>query len=163
MNRTFRTAIATLIAALSVAVMIDAAPANAAIGPMEASLQIFGGTKWCNGQQYVVVVGLVRMSYSEAVQALNYDHYIPQIQIRLWGDDYLYDNLLHTATTSANFRPQPDGLHFEKKYCVPGSSLNEDTSWYDDQDEIYAGVRLVNSKTGSTIRSGETNRWYAYF
>ena len=165
MNRMLRTAIATLIAALSVAAMIDAAPAKATIGPMEASLQIFQGPfSWCKpSEDYVVVVGLVRMSYSEAAQALNLPTYSPQVQIRLWGDDPFSDNLLHGETAWAEFRSQPDGLYFEKTFCVEGSRLNEDQSWTDNRDEVYAGVRLVNSRTGSTIRAGETNRVYDYF
>lgn len=53
----------------------------------------------------------------------------------------------------------PRGLRFPKDTVVQGSALNED---YDPgpggiRDELYAGVRLVNSR-GTTVRLGETNR-----
>lgn len=148
MNRKIRTAIATLIAALSVAVMIDTAPANASIGSMSASLSISpaGG-----GLQTVYVSGVVRTS-SES-EALNLYYSLGYRAVfRLWGDDPIWDNLLWDTSYMANYDAEPDGLYFSGVIVVPSSRLNED--W--GGDEVYAGVRLINS-SGSTIRSAQSN------
>ena len=49
-------------------------------------------------------------------------------------------------------------MGFDLAHKVPNSLLNED--W--GMDELYAGVRLVNS-IGRTLRSAETNRVYGSF
>jgi hypothetical protein len=157
LNRKLRTAIATLIAALSVAVMIDAAPANASIGSMSASLSISpaGG-----GLRNVVVSGVVRTSsYSEALQLYNSGH---RVVYRLWGDDPIWDNLLFGPASVFQYEARSDGLYFYNLIQLNSSYLNEDRSWTDNYDEVYAGVRLVNL-SGSTIRSAETNRACGYF
>jgi hypothetical protein len=40
--------------------------------------------------------------------------------------------------------------------------LDEDDSWTDDHDELYAGVRLLKPN-GSTLRSAESNQVGGYF
>jgi hypothetical protein len=47
------------------------------------------------------------------------------------------------------------GLIYAK---VPGEILNEDLG----EDDLYAGVRLVNSR-GQTVRAAETNRVWGHF
>jgi hypothetical protein len=81
-----------------------------------------------------------------------------RILMRLWGDDPVSDDLLQ--------RPYLFG--FDVKPCcaatwttfkwarwVNSRVLDEDH--YPDRDEIYAGIRLVDS-SGRTIRSVESNR-----
>jgi hypothetical protein len=156
MNLKLRTAIAALIAALGVAVAIDAAPANASIGSMSASLSISpaGG-----GLHNVVISGVVpTSSYSEAL-ALYYSVYYSgyRIEYRLWGDDPIWDNLLF-GPSGVSYYEAADGLHFYKSIQLKGKYLNED--W--GGDEVYAGVRLLNS-TGSTIQSAQSNTVYGDF
>ncbi len=86
--------------------------------------------------------------------------------MRVWGEDPISDDLLHGPyVVSARFAPgatayitaAPEGFKFHKETVVSQSSLNEDTAFPLEWDEIYAGVRLVDSG-GKTIRSAETNR-----
>lgn len=157
MNRKLRTALAALIAALSVAVMIDAAPAEAAVGPMSASLSISpaGG-----GFYQVEISGVVpTSSYSEAL-ALHYNVYFGRnrVEYRLWGDDPSWDNLLVGPHPVSSTDARADGLYFYESFKLRGSWLNEDWGC----DEVYAGVRLLNS-SGSTIQSAQSNTVYGDF
>jgi hypothetical protein len=156
MNRKILTAIATLIAALSVAVMIDAAPANASIGSMSASLSVSPAG---SGLYNVRVSGVVRTStYAEAF-TLSQQR---SVVFRLWGDDPISDNLLWGPDYFAEYLARPDGMYFSANLVLRRSFLNEDNHWTDNRDEVYAGVRLLNS-SGSTIKSAESNRVVSYF
>ena len=108
MNRKFRTAIATLVATLSVAVMIDAAPAKAAPPTISASLSISpAGT----GMRSVVVSGLLSgQVWVEGVLKRG-----SRIKVRLWGDDPIWDNLLYGPVTYSDiyvdYEVRPEGLY----------------------------------------------------
>ena len=158
MNRTLRTAIATLIAALSVAAMIDAAPAKATVGSMSASLSIVpdGG-----GGHYVYVSGVVRTSSQYEADTL-YAYYGCRAVFRIWGDDPASDDLL-LDTNGMSHTTHADGLHFSGFWWAPAGSLNED--W--GGDEVYAGVRLVSggsyARSCPTVRSAQSNTVYGNF
>jgi hypothetical protein len=88
-----------------------------------------------------------------------------RVQVRIWGDDPVYDDLLRGPVT-AEIYPASDGpafteggIGFLAEIPVSNGVLDEDDSIFDDRDEIYAGVRLLDP-SGNTIRSGETRRLY---
>jgi hypothetical protein len=162
MNLKLRTAIAALIAALSVAVTIDASPANAALGSMSASLTIepYGASYY-----KVYVEAVVRTSsQAEASQLYNSGY---RFAWRLWGDDPVSDDLISEVFhyDGGSYYARPDGLYYYKRLDVPKSWLNEDQSWTDNRDEIYAGVRLLNTSVSTyvNVRTAETNRVSGYF
>jgi hypothetical protein len=132
MNRKFRTAIATLVAALSVAVMIGAAPAHASVGSMTVRLSIAPAG---NGFYYVYVYGWVRTSSEYEAEQLTRSGC--RATFRIWGDDSFSDDLL-LDTNGMTHSYKPDGLYFSGFWWAPAGALNED--W--GGDEVYAGVRL---------------------
>jgi hypothetical protein len=163
MNRTIRRAIVA-IAALAAAAAFTVAPANAALGSMSASLSIQPyGTAYYS----VFVSGVVQTSsQAEALQLYNSGY---RFTWRLWGDDPFSDDLIwgtsYYAPAPTSYEARADGLYFYSRLDVPKSWLNEDDSWTDNRDEIYAGVRLlnVNVSTYTNIRTAETNRVTGYF
>ena len=156
----FKTRIRTALAALTIAVAAGAAtggvaPAEAAIGPMTAKLTV---SPYKPGYHNVAVFGTVKMPQAEA-QALLASGY--RIQMRLWGDDPWFDDLL-IGPYYPEFGPAatPNGLEFHRVMIgINDRRLNEDPEGF---DELYVGARLVNA-AGQTIRSTETNRWFDRF
>jgi hypothetical protein len=149
------------VAAAAVAVMTvasPAAPAEAAVGSISpASLSVSAPS---NGLRTVVVSGVVRTSSrTEALQLYGNGY---RVVYRLWGDDPSSDDLLWDLSYVSNYDAEPDGLHFSGVIVMQSSYLNEDTCWCDDRDEVYAGIRLINS-SGTSIRSAESNRTYGYY
>jgi hypothetical protein len=144
-----RSTIAVMAAAAAVALVgLHAAPADAAVGSMTTGLRVTPVVGQ-PGYHWVHVYGNVKMSQAEAQHLMNEGH---NVVVRLWGDDQFSDDLLmgpYSAVRGANH----DGLWFSIANKVPNTLLNED--W--GQDEIYAGVRLVQPNT-QTLRSAETNR-----
>ena len=144
-----RNTIAVMAAAAAVTLVgLQAAPADAAVGSMTAGLRVTP-VSGQPGYQWVHVYGNVKMSQVEAQQLINEGH---NVVVRLWGEDQFSDDLLmgpYSAVRGANY----DGLWFSIAHKVPNSLLNED--W--GQDEIYAGVLLVQPNT-QTLRSAEPNR-----
>jgi hypothetical protein len=159
MNRKLLSAIATLIAAFTVAVATHPAPANAAVGSMSASLSIVpdGG-----GGHYVTVNGVLRTSSQyEAGQLYGYNGC--RAVFRLWGDDPASDDLLFDTSGMSHWT-EPDGLHFQGFWWAPAGRLNED--W--GGDEVYAGVRLTSywaavGTCSSIVRSAQSNTVYGNF
>jgi hypothetical protein len=155
--------VAVGLAALAIPVGLWALPAGAAIGPVSARLTVtfLGGTSEPCG---VAVDGLVRMSQTEAQTLVDTGH---RVVVRVWGEDSFADDLLLGPYTLTRRKPwnasqyiaaAPGGLKIHLRDEVYGSDLNEDL--YPDpamRDELYAGVRLVDS-AGRTVRSGESNR-----
>jgi hypothetical protein len=151
--------IAVIAAAVAVTIVaVPAAPASASVGSISpASLSISGAS---SGLRSVSVSGVVRTSSTaEALQLYNSGY---RVVYRLWGDDPSYDDLLWDTSYMSNYSAQPDGLHFSNGLVLRSSFLNEDTCWCDNHDEVYAGIRLINS-AGSTVRSAESNRVGGYF
>jgi hypothetical protein len=89
-------------------------------------------------------------------------------EYRIWGDDPHRDDLLKGPLYAQPQLQGPysdaDGLYFNAKVEVGlNRLLNEDAdNPLDDRDEIYVGIRLVNS-SGKTVRSTETERIYGYW
>lgn len=129
---------------------------SAAVGPITSRLSISK-----NFQRYNVnLTGVVRMPQAEAQALLNSGH---RIQWRLWGEDPVSDDL--------RFGPDPpskqpvataQGIEFEGTRITSLGVLDEDDSVFDDRDELYIGVRLVNAG-GGTVKSGESNRFRRTF
>jgi hypothetical protein len=137
--------------------MIAAPPASAAIGTMTASLSLSR-----NGPvlENVNVSGLVAMSQAEAQGYINSRY---RVVWRLWGDDPISDDFLF-GPNDAQLTATPQGLQFRELGLQINRHrfLNEDTSVFDNRDEIYAGVRFLNA-SGATVKSKETNRVVGYF
>ncbi len=135
-------------ATVALAIALSAAPANATIGPITANLTV---TRVQPGYYDVRVEGVVPMTAAEARGLIDSGH---KIVLRLWGDDPVSDDLLHGPYESGFFVVPDKGLGIRRVLLrMSHRVLNEDLGG----DELYVGVRLVNS-TGATIRSRETNR-----
>jgi hypothetical protein len=102
----------------------------------------------------------------QAVQGLLNKGY--RIQIRVWGDDPVYDDLLVGPVTPEMYPAVngPDatygGLGFRADIPVSNNVLDEDDSFFDERDEVYASIRLLDPN-GHTIKSGETKRITRYW
>ncbi len=133
-------------------------PADASVGSISpASLSVSAPS---NGLRTVSVSGVVRTSSrAEAVQLYSNGY---RVVYRLWGDDPSSDDLLWDTSYVSNYDYEPDGLHFSGTIVMQSSYLNEDTCWCDNWDEVYAGIRMINS-SGATSRSAESNRTYNYY
>jgi hypothetical protein len=80
-----------------------------------------------------------------------------KVVMRLWGEDYSYDDLLvgpYEACVG-----DICGWSFSYSFLVSDSTLDED---WDGRDEIYAGVRVYN-RSGVQLEWAETNRVYGYY
>ena len=163
---------------------LPAAPAGA-VGKMKASLNIVHrpayvcGDLLCSAREHLTVKATVPLSPGELPNLAGY-----RIAIRVWGDDPVSDDLIRgpvylpsQAQAPAKLSPQciienqPGnvvGSYFYRvsegltiRGCLRESSmfrgLNEDDTFPDYGDEIYAGVRLLNPQ-GATVRSAETSR-----
>ena len=179
-HRRMAVAAKVLTVAIGLAVALPVVPASA-MGTMTANLNIGMVEKrmcfTCVWFHEVKVEATVPLSPGETVYVT--DH---RVEIRLWGDDPSYDDLLqrplyirytgwdqgqcHTTTRSSFYSSVGIGPGNVRIYgdlkirgClrVPTARLNEDTGIFEGQDEIYAGVRLVSPHTG-TVRLAESNR-----
>jgi hypothetical protein len=122
-------------------------PANAAVGPLSAKLTV---SDYKPGYHNVAVFGKVKMTRAEAEGFLASGH---KVSLKLWGEDTFSDDLLLGPYNAVAYATDA-GLEFHKVLLgQPDAMLDED--W--GQDELYIGARLM-SPTGSTVRSGETNR-----
>lgn len=132
--------------------------AAASIQSMSARLVYSRGF---DGRYTVKISGVVRMPDSEAQQLMVTDH---KVVWRLWGEDPVRDDLLAgpLPTTVAAYRGV--GLWFRGSVVFSGGELNEDAAHapFDEIDDIYAGVRLLNSPS-VTVKAVESNRIHARF
>jgi len=156
--------------ATGMTVGLSAAPAGSAIGPLSAKLSVkyigFLGRNSIDCE--VSVDGVVRMTQTEAQALVNSGH---KVAVRVWGEDPIYDDLLigpyvlrwRAGTGYSEYiAATPEGLKFHLMDRVWAIALDEDSVGDPaGRDELYAGVRLVNS-TGRTVRSGESNRVGGY-
>lgn len=152
------------VAAIVLTLGLAAAPTEAAIGVVRAKLVI----KPLGPNYHVSVDGVVKMTQAEAQGFINSGH---KVVVRVWGEDPISDDLLlgpyfltpgnSVAVQTGSITAMPQGLAFRWSRRATRGQLDEDyapeTSSVFDDDDVYAGVRLVNSD-GTTIRSGETNR-----
>jgi hypothetical protein len=158
-----RTAIAVLAAVVTVmAVGLPAAPAGAAIGSMTATLTT-GQTPASPPSCLVTVLGQVRMTQTEAQGLMDSGH---KVWVRVWGDDPLSDDLIREYTLTpveqgvgglTRIWANSTGLSFRVVDKIPHRWLDEDGFDPAHRDEVYAGVRLLNSNR-TTIRSAVTNQ-----
>jgi hypothetical protein len=159
MSRTkVRTAIAACAASLAVALLgFSAAPAQAHVGPISAKLTV----KRYRADTYTVsTTGVIPMSQAEAQELISGGH---KFVWQLWGDDGVSADPLGGPwgppyTTSATAQ----GLAFNLSGRFRSSRLDEDDSRFDDRDELYADVLLLNSR-GVTVRPGKSNRVYGRY
>jgi hypothetical protein len=164
----FSTKIRTTVAALAAAATlmtlgvaaapadaVAAAPADAAIGSLTAQLSMSRSGSYLYN---VNVSGTVPMTQAEARSLIGSGH---KVVYRLWGDDPVSDDFLW-GPVDTELVSTPLGLQFTGLgLTLNRSFLNEDNDLPDYRDEIYAGVRLVDSR-GATVRSRETNRVGGY-
>lgn len=137
--------------------LVGAAPANAVIGTMTANLRVFKADS-PPGYYWVHVSGYVSMTQTEAQGLINSGH---KVVWRLWGDDPTFNDL-QLGTRSAPIFLGPNGLHYSHAVKVPRSVVNEDDSFSDRHDELFADPKL-QTQTGATIRSRNTNNVGGYF
>ena len=78
-----------------------------------------------------------------------------RVEARLWGDDEWYDDFL----SGPHVQYYAWSGHYSIDFCVNKSTLNED--W--GQDELYAGVRIYDRRTGALKEKVESNRIHDYF
>lgn len=98
-----------------------------------------------------VRVGLdVAMSEADARAFLA--HPGEEATVKLYGDDQWYDNALISIPVDAPTWPQvwAGGYSVEFAAAIPCSRLNEDTSIFDNRDEIYARITFADFRTGVT-------------
>jgi hypothetical protein len=143
-----------------------ATPAAAAIGGLSPTLAIRHSPSGLDQTCLVRVYGTVRTTQAEAQSLIATGH---TILVRVWGDDLLFgDDLLlgpyrlgptnPTALSVGNIAATPQGLSFRMAVDrINSHRLNEDGSITNSNDEVYAGVRLVDAHV-RTIVSGETAR-----
>jgi hypothetical protein len=133
-----------------------AGPANAAVGSLSAKLSI---NPYISGRYTVAVDGVIPMTKAEAQQKLNSGN---AVVYSLWGADPSSDDHLggefHVNVRSAT----ANGLEFHAWATWTAQQLDEDDSFYDNHDEIYASVRLSSSQ-GATVRSANTPEVGGYF
>jgi hypothetical protein len=76
------------------------------------------------------------------------------------GDDPSYDNFL-TYVNLTWEAAWDGGLSAEFDQLIPASLLDEDSSWFDNRDEVYARVSLYDARSGTT-RVFNTPDWSFY-
>jgi hypothetical protein len=137
--------------------LVGATPASAAIGTMTANLRVFKAD-FPAGYYWVHVYGSISMTQAEAQGLINSGH---KVVWRLIGDDPVFNDV-QLGTRSAPIFATPDGLHYSHAERVPRSVVNEDSSFTDNHDELFADPKL-KTQTGVTIRSRDTNNVGGYF
>lgn len=162
LNTKIRGGLAALVVAVTVATLGPSARAHAAIGPMTAKFTIsrLAGTgNVCSWD----VTGVISMPQTEAQDLLNKGY---RVIFRAWGDDPVSDDFLF-GPDPASTNATPQGIEYKGTRGISCSKRDEDTSVFDDHDELYVGVRLVtgylNGSYGPTVKSKESNRITGYF
>ena len=160
---TYRRMLCALIGAATLG-MIAVAPANAATGCSLPQLSSFSPhlTVARNFQRWSVdVSGVIPMTQAQAQALINAGH---KVQWRLWGDDPVCDDFLFgpdpmsiaTSSGALGLSGTTQGLWFKGARVTTGGTLNEDDTFPDYHDELYAAVRLLNSSNG-LVRCGKSN------
>lgn len=106
-----------------------------------------------------VRVGLdVAMSEADALAFIA--HPGEEATVKLYGDDPYFDNAIVAVPVDAPTWPQSwaGGYSVEFAAEIPCGWLNEDNSWTDNHDEIYARVTFADFRTGLTHRANSGNR-----
>jgi hypothetical protein len=170
--------------AIGLTTVLPAGQANA-MGPMTSGLSIHQlpseacGNLVCAAGLVLTMHATVPLSPGEAPALTNH-----RILVRLWGDDPVYDDLQLPSQyikygkptaieprcgrfLGSYFYAEPTALKIRWCRWAPTpdgntSLLDEDTSFFDDRDEIYVSVRLIGLDS-RTVRSDETNRIHGYW
>jgi len=145
------------LAAATIAMTIaPAAPAGASAAKLSVN-------RYLPGTYTVSVDGVFTMTQGQAQGLINNGY---RIEYRLWGDDTDFDDLLlgpiFLTRPPGGLSATPLGLEFHRFGHLRGSQLNEDDSFFDRHDELYAVVTLKNS-TGTAVRAFGTNHVEGYF
>jgi len=102
-----------------------------------------------NQSTYFIHIGIdVHMSLSEA-QA-----YVRQgrpFTVRMMGSDTFSDDVLFEVPMSAIGASAESGLGADFDVAVGQFAMDEDDSFFDDIDEVYANIDLFNSRNGRTF------------
>jgi hypothetical protein len=155
-RRTYLRLLCALLGATTLG-LVGAAPANAVIGTMTANLRVFKADS-PPGYYWVHVYGSISMTQAEAQGLINSGH---KVVWRLIGDDPVFNDV-QLGTRSAPIFVGPNGLHYSHAERVPRAVVNEDDSFTDHHDELFADPKL-QTQTGQTIRSRDTNNVGGYF
>lgn len=131
------------LAALTTAGIAAVAAPNASAATAQLSITPY---EWAPGYWQVSVGGQVAGTYPQGFDAV----------IRIWGEDEWFDDRLATTTTTST----PYDKYYGKTLLLSRATLNEDP---EGRDEIYAGVRIYDRRTGSQAESVESNRFHWYF
>ena len=156
-------------------------PASAAPAQSGATLTIYKPSPY-SGYYKVYINGVFPMSQADAQGYINNLTgpwpgnpdmvWTGGMQYHLYGDDtgsndagVAYDfqpgASLPGAQPGRYLYAAPDGLRYHREFMVAGSSLNEDRSWYDEQDEIYADAVFLDGDMGA--RRAYSNVVVRYF
>jgi hypothetical protein len=121
----------------------------------------------------VNVSGLIPMTQTQAQTFISGGGYY--VHYYLWGDDLVFDDRvspLQVTGSGTGFSYSPpsfprtattQGLPFQAAtITIPSSRLNEDNSFGDRKDEIYA-VAVLNHSTKGPARCGRSNVVTGYF
>jgi hypothetical protein len=115
----------------------------------------------------VNVSGVIPMTQAQAQGLINSGY---NVVWRLWGDDPVFDDFLFgpdpaqigSTPGSIGLSSTTQGLAFKGLRGAPGSTLNEDDSFFDHHDELYAAVQLRTSSR-AVVRCGKSNVVGGYF
>jgi hypothetical protein len=116
--------------------------------------------------KFVDFDGLMSLNSADAAEFFHGYHVTGryQLEYRVMGDDPGSDSLLMSSgASSLNILSRPNGFWIGGHISVQSKVLNEDQSWFDNRDEVYGEVRLLDHTTGQTVRSLKTNVVTGYF
>ena len=121
-----------------------------------------------NFQRWSVdVSGVIPMTQAQAQSLIAAGH---KVQWRLWGDDPVFDDFLFgpdpmsvaSSAGALGLSSTVQGLWFKGARVTTGGTLDEDDSFFDHHDELYAAVQLLNS-SNAIVRCGKSNVVGGYF
>ncbi len=79
---------------------------------------------------------------------------------RMWGADPSYDDWLDAPLTLTWEASWDGGISAEFDTLVPASKLDEDDSWFDNKDDLFARVTLHDFRFGD--RNFNSGQWHIY-
>ncbi|MEO3853882.1 hypothetical protein [Acrocarpospora sp. B8E8] len=130
-------------------------PANAA-----ANTAVIAITKQPGDYFKVNIDVVISMTPYQAQQLKNTGH---PIVLRVWGEDKIND-VRYGPDSFKNYDVTFRGMELHTYYYFKrGTTLNEDSRWYEgDVDDIFVEARLLNL-SGSTLRSVNSNTVHGEF
>ncbi|MFS2295182.1 MAG: hypothetical protein FWJ90_21200 [Actinomadura sp.] len=149
MKRIMRAGGAVMLSALAASLLVagvGAAPAAAGTATLSIPYRNCEGGDGRHYDYLVRVTGQIRITQEDK----------KRIEVRLWGDDPGYDDLLGGPYQQIIDGGEP---YFSTDVCMNASTLNEDIGG----DEIYAGVRVYGYPSGILLEKFESNRFYGSF